>query len=153
MLTALIRKYGDGPDPDLDAVQDWAARAAARLAEIDVSDEAHRRAAARRDAAASRRGAAGRGSCPSASARRRRDSSRRAVTAELAGLAMPPRALHASPSVPDRPRPASPVLTVAGAESGVGPDGADEVEFLLQPHPDAPALPLAAARPAASCRA
>ena len=52
VLAALVRKYGDGPDPDLAAVQDWAKRAAERLADIDVSDEAIAALAARRDAAA-----------------------------------------------------------------------------------------------------
>ena len=51
VLAALVRKYADGPDPDLAAVQDWAKRAAERLADIDVSDEAIAALAARRDAA------------------------------------------------------------------------------------------------------
>src|SRR5262249_20643320 len=36
-----------------------------------------------------------------------------------------------------------PSLPVHGQPAAVGPDGADEVELLLQAHPDAPALPLA----------
>jgi DNA repair protein RecN (Recombination protein N) len=42
-----------------------------------------------------------------------------------------------------RPAPANaPTLTVDQEAVGAGPDGVDEVEFQLQPHPDAPALPL-----------
>src|SRR5690606_33356079 len=63
------------------------------------------------------------------------------VTAELAGLAMP----HARIEVAVLPRPAGrgePTLTVDGAEVGIGPDGADEVELRLRAHPGAPSLPL-----------
>jgi DNA repair protein RecN (Recombination protein N) len=44
-----------------------------------------------------------------------------------------------------RPRPVvggAPSLEVDGTLVGVGPDGVDEVELLLQPHPSAPALPI-----------
>ncbi len=62
------------------------------------------------------------------------------VTVELAGLAMP----HARIEVGCRPVAgrAEPSLPVNGAEVGVGPDGADEVELRLLAHPGAPALPL-----------
>ena len=45
-----------------------------------------------------------------------------------------------------RPRSATanrPSLDIDGVPTGIGPDGADDVELLLQSHQDAPALPLA----------
>jgi DNA repair protein RecN (Recombination protein N) len=140
VLAALVRKYGDGPEPDLDAVQHWAKRAAERLADIDVSDDAIAALVARRDEAAASVAA-----LASAVSTQRRQAAGRlasAVTTELAGLAMPAAAL----TVAVRPRPtgsASAVLTIGGTEVGLGPDGADDVELLLQAHPDAPALPIA----------
>lgn len=139
VLAGLVRKYGDGPEPDLDVVQGWAKQAAERLADIDVSDEAIAALTARRDADA----AVVADLADAISAQRRAAAERlaAAVTIELAGLAMPSAAL----TVAVRPRPvgsAAAVLRIAGAEVGVGPDGADDVELLLQPHPDAPALPI-----------
>src|SRR5205823_6679131 len=64
-----------------------------------------------------------------------------AVTVELTGLAMP----HARVDVevtPRTPGRGEPTLTVAGAECGIGPDGADEIELKLLAPPGAPALPL-----------
>lgn len=137
VLAALVRKYADGPAADLGEVSAWSARAAARLAEIDVSDEALAELAARRDQLADRVAglAAQLRSRRSAAAARLGTS----VTAELDGLAMG----GAQCTVTVRPRPATAgaaMLEVDGAECAVGPDGADEVEILLQPHPDAPAL-------------
>jgi DNA repair protein RecN (Recombination protein N) len=63
------------------------------------------------------------------------------VTAELVGLAMP----HALIDVVVAARPVGrgePVLVVDGVDSGVGPDGADEVEIRLLAHLGAPSLPL-----------
>jgi DNA repair protein RecN (Recombination protein N) len=62
------------------------------------------------------------------------------VSAELSGLAMP----HARVEVSVTPRPVGgdPHVTVDGVEVGVGPDGADDVEIRLRPHPGAPALAL-----------
>jgi DNA repair protein RecN (Recombination protein N) len=124
VLAALIRKYGEGPDPDLAAVADWAKRSAARLAEIDVSDEAIAALTARREAAAAEveRLAADLSAQRGAAA----DRLATAASAELHGLAMPQAA-----------------LTVSVSPAPIGPSGADEVELLLQPHPDAPALPIA----------
>jgi DNA repair protein RecN (Recombination protein N) len=140
VLTALVRKYVDGPEPDLAGVADWSGRAAARLAEIDVSDEALAALAARRDEAAARvvdlavdlskRRAAAAAELGSA------------VTAELSGLAM----AGASCAIIVRPRAVvagTPALEVDGTDRSVGPDGADDVEIVLQSHADAPALPLA----------
>jgi DNA repair protein RecN (Recombination protein N) len=126
VLAALVRKYADGPDPDLAAVQDWAKRAAERLADIDVSDEAIAALAARRDSAGAALTALAAELTTLRSAAAERLAG--AATAELAGLAMP----RAQLTVAVRPR-----------ADGPGPDGADEVELLLQPHPDTPPLPIA----------
>ncbi|TAM85474.1 MAG: DNA repair protein RecN [Jatrophihabitans sp.] len=140
-LHELARRYGTreaGSAGDVEAVLAWAGRARARLAEIDVSDEALARLAADRDREAERvreRALAIRGE-------RQRAGERlaRAVTAELAGLAMP----GAEIVVQVRPRAAGSgaSLIVDGRECGVGPDGADEVEILLRPHADVAPLPL-----------
>ncbi len=133
-LRSLTRKYAE----DIDGVLAWAAHAQSRLAELDTSDEVleeldrERRRLAGETAdlaarlSASRREAAGRFSD--------------AVTVELKGLAMP----HARVEVAigQRPVGGGPTLTVAGAEVGVGPDGADEVELRLLAHPGAPSLAL-----------
>ena len=140
VLTALVRKYTDGADADLSAVTDWATRAATRLADIDVSDEALAALAARRDEAAT----VVAGLAADLSKRRAAAAADlgAAVTTELSGLAM----AGASCTIAVRPRPVvagSPALEVAGTECGVAADGADDVEIVLQPHADAPALPLA----------
>ncbi|GAA1825685.1 DNA repair protein RecN [Planosporangium flavigriseum] len=134
-LKGLTRKYAE----DVDGVIAWADRARARLAELDTSDELleeldrERRRLAGEVAesaavvSAARREAAGRFSSD--------------VTTELAGLAMP----HARIEVVVAPKSAGrgePTLEVGGTPTGVGPDGADEVELRLHAHPGAPALPL-----------
>jgi DNA repair protein RecN (Recombination protein N) len=152
VLGSLVRKYGTGGAGGTDAaggtggaggiasVLSWAQRAALRLDEIDVSDEALAALAAARDASAERTAELAAGLT-----RARRVAAAtlgEAVTAELAGLAMGSSVL----TIEVRHRGAgagSAVLDIDGAPVGVGPDGADEVEFCLQPHPEAPALPLA----------
>jgi DNA repair protein RecN (Recombination protein N) len=139
-LGALVRKYTDGPPGELAGVLRWAGQARERLAVIDVSDEALAELTQRRDALATAAAeqAAQLGRRRRAAAAALAD----AVTAELAGLAMPSARLLVE--VRSRPPVAgAPTLHVDGAEVGAGPDGTDEVEFLLRPHPDAPALPLA----------
>ena len=138
-LGALVRKYCDDPQPSIEAVLRWADEARDRLARIDVSDEAIEKLRAVRDEAvdAVARGAA------AITARRTAAAAElaEAVSAELAGLAMPDARL----AVEVAPRPAvagAPTLTLDGQEVAVGADGADEVTLLLQPHPGAPALPL-----------
>lgn len=140
VLAGLVRKYADGPAPDLAAVSAWAAAASARLADLDVSDEALAALQARRDQAAdelARLAAELRAARTQAAA-----DLAKAVTAELAGLAMP----DAQCRIEVRPRPPTagqPGLTVDGAACTVSADGADEVELLFRAHPDAPVLPLA----------
>jgi DNA repair protein RecN (Recombination protein N) len=134
-LRALTRKYAD----DIDGVIAWADHARARLADLDVSDEAleeldrERQRLAGEVAAAAGRLRAARIAAAAAFAEK--------VTVELAGLAMP----HSRVEVVVAARSAGrgePTLVVDGAEAGVNADGADEVELRLLAHPGAPSLPL-----------
>ncbi|MFE7405720.1 DNA repair protein RecN [Isoptericola sp. NPDC057559] len=119
-LTTLTRSYGE----TVDAVLQWASDAGLRL--LDLDDGGERLASMRERtveldgdlAAAGERLTAGRRTAAEALAA--------AVTAELAGLAMKGARL---------------VVDVAEADEP-GPWGADQVTFLLEPHPGAPARPL-----------
>jgi DNA repair protein RecN (Recombination protein N) len=138
-LTGLIRKYCDEPEPSLAGVLHWADAARERLARIDVSDEAiaELRAAADHAAAAVAKQAA-------ELSERRRSAAQRlagAVSAELAGLAMPDARLDIAVT-PRPPTAGLPALELRGEQVAVTADGADEVALVLQPHPGAPALPL-----------
>jgi DNA repair protein RecN (Recombination protein N) len=135
-LLRLTRKYAD----DVDGVLKWADEASRRLLALDTSEEALTALAAERDEAADH--LAGLASQLSAARREAADRFGAAVTKELAGLAMP----RARVTAAVRPRPATanrPSLDIDGVPTGIGADGADEVDLLLQSHPDAPALPLA----------
>jgi DNA repair protein RecN (Recombination protein N) len=135
VLAGLTRKYGD----DIDAVLEWADAARKQLGELDVSDEALAALAAERDAAAAQAATL----AADISARRTEAAARlgKAITAELAGLAMP--AAHVTIEMRRRPPvTGAPVLTVGGAQTAAAVDGVDDVELLLRPHPDAPALPV-----------
>jgi DNA repair protein RecN (Recombination protein N) len=135
VLSGLVRRYGE----DLDAVLAWSQQAQHRLSELDVSDEALAALTAARDTAAVRCGALAEQLTAARTAAATTLSA--AVTAELSGLAM----ADASVAVLVSPRAASSagaVLSVRGAEVGAGPDGVDDVEILLQPHPDSAQLPL-----------
>ncbi|HEV2885528.1 MAG TPA: DNA repair protein RecN, partial [Jatrophihabitans sp.] len=137
-LNSLIRKYGDGPRPSgVDAVLDWAAEAAQRLAAADTSDEALATLAAERDQAAARFTEAA-----AAVSEQRRLAARQLselITAELAGLAMPAATVRIEVR-PRHPVESGPQVVIGGQPAGAGPDGVDEVEITLRPHPDAPAL-------------
>jgi DNA repair protein RecN (Recombination protein N) len=131
-LTGLTRKYG----PDVEAVLEWAARAEARLTELDddgrvdrltveherLTSELGRLAVqltAQRVAAAERLSAA--------------------VDVELAGLAMPHARLHVSVGQRHDDRG---LALPDGKRVAFGPHGVDEIEFLLVAHEDAPPRPL-----------
>ncbi|MEO6502096.1 MAG: DNA repair protein RecN [Jatrophihabitantaceae bacterium] len=150
-LNGLIRKYGAAATGDgggvrfgaaagaLEAVLDWAVEAERRLAAADTSDEALAALAAERDQAAARYAEL----AAAASGQRRLAAQRLSelITAELAGLAMPAAAVR----VEVRPRhllESGPQVVIDGQPVGAGPDGVDEVEITLRPHPDAPALPV-----------
>jgi hypothetical protein len=83
LLTRLTRKYG----PELTDVLAWAEEAERQLVDLDVSDEALAALAAERDALAAE--TAKLGSALSAARHNAADRLASAITAELAGLAMP----------------------------------------------------------------
>jgi DNA repair protein RecN (Recombination protein N) len=64
-----------------------------------------------------------------------------AVTAELAGLAMPHARVAATVLYVDA-RADAPSVLADDREVAVGPEGIDEIEISLQPHPGSPPLPL-----------
>ena len=135
-LKGLTRKYA----ADVDGVLAWARHARQRLAGLDTSEAAMASLAARRDELADElaRHATAVTTARTAAARELSD----AVTAELAGLAMS----QAQLSVAVQPGLAvdgdAAGLTVAGRRLRAGPDGTDEVELRLAPHPGAEALPV-----------
>ncbi|MGH3788534.1 MAG: DNA repair protein RecN [Pseudonocardiaceae bacterium] len=135
-LKRLTRKYG----ADVDGVLAWAQQARQRLAGLDTSDEAIAALVTRRDTLAAElaRHAAALTAARTAAARQLG----MAVTAEITGLAMG----QAQLSVVVHPTPATDgddaALTVAGTRLRVGPDGVDEVELRLAPHPSAGSLPV-----------
>ena len=134
-LNGLIRKYGTG----LADVLEWAEDAGRRLLTADTSDEALAELAADRD-----RAEAAYASIARAVSERRSEAAQalsELVTAELAALAMP--AAKVRMTVGRRHAgEAGPSVDIDGEAVGAGPDGVDEVELTLQPHPDAPALPV-----------
>ena len=134
-LRALTRKYAE----DVDGVVAWAVRARTRLVELDTSDELLEELDRERLRLA---GEVADLAAVLSSARREAASRFAAeVTLELAGLAMPHGRIEVS-VLPKQAGPGATVLTVTGAECGVGPDGADDIELRLLPHPGAPAQPL-----------
>jgi DNA repair protein RecN (Recombination protein N) len=135
VLRGLTRKYAE----DIDGVIAWGQRAQERLGLLDTSDEQLEEMEAERV----KLGAEVAELAAALSASRKSAAGRFAdlVTAELAGLAMP----HARVDVVVLPKAAAAgqhSVTIDGAEVGVGPDGADEVELRLRPHPGAPASSL-----------
>jgi DNA repair protein RecN (Recombination protein N) len=138
-LNGLLRKYCDEPEPTIEGVLRWADAARERLAHIDVSDEAIAALRAASDAAAAEVAEL------AGQLRKQRSAAAGAladaVTAELAGLAMPDARLEIAVT-PRPPGAGLPGLALDGEQVGVAADGADEVSFLLRPHPGAPALPV-----------
>jgi DNA repair protein RecN (Recombination protein N) len=135
-LKRLTRKYA----ADVDGVRAWASQARQRLAGLDTSEEAIAALAARREELATE--LAGHvtalTTARTAAARELGD----AVTAELAGLAMGQAQLFVAvyPALAGDGDEAA--LIVGGARLRAGPDGADEVQLCLAPHPDAGSLPV-----------
>ena len=133
VLTTLTRRHGVD---EVDGVLVWAAGAADRLADLDGADD---RISALQDE--DRRLETGLGQLAAQlSAARTRAAARfgAAVTAELVDLAMP----HAQVLATVSSRPAPDGLQVADQRLAAGPDGVDEVELLLVPHPGAGPRPL-----------
>ena len=120
-LTALTRKYGETAAD----VLAWAESSAARLAELDDTDDRIERLRERRDDLRARLGpAAGSLSHARLEAAGRLSTQ---LTGELASLAMP----HAVLDVQVRQSPTDDGLEIAGRRLRFGPSGVDEVEMLL----------------------
>jgi DNA repair protein RecN (Recombination protein N) len=145
-LNGLIRRYGGGAitaqrgeQSGLQPVLDWAAEAERRLAAADTSEEALAALAAERDQAAAEYA-----TIAAAVSGRRRQAARELselITTELVGLAMP--AAKVRVEVRDRAAVEGvPQVVLDGRSVAAGAEGVDEVEITLQPHPDAPALPV-----------
>jgi DNA repair protein RecN (Recombination protein N) len=134
-LAGLTRKYADS----VDGVLAWADDARERLLQLDTSEETLAALAAERDALAAELA----GAATKLSAARTEAAAEfgQAVTAELAGLAMPHARVEAVVERREAGR-GQPSLDVDGQLVGVGPDGIDEIELRLVSHPGAPALPL-----------
>jgi DNA repair protein RecN (Recombination protein N) len=131
VLAGLIRKYADpsGAGAEAaagtDAVLRWADAASTRLAELDTSEDAI--ATLRRTEQEATAAVADLAATLSRARHAAADRLGAAVTTELAGLAMADAQVQIA--VTDRAAP--------------GPDGADDVEFLLRPHPSTAPLPIA----------
>jgi DNA repair protein RecN (Recombination protein N) len=135
-LKALTRKYA----ADIDGVLAWAQAAEERLAGLDTSEEALAALVARRDELA---GQIARYADAVTTARfaAAADLSK-AVTEELAGLAMAQAAVEVS-VLPKTCEPTDPLAILVGERTlQAGPDGVDEVELRLRPHEGANPLPV-----------
>jgi DNA repair protein RecN (Recombination protein N) len=133
LLTVLTRRYAVD---DSDGVLAWAADAAGRLAEVEGDDE--RIAALQAEDAALE---ASLGTSAAELSLARQTAAQRfgaAVTAELVELAMP----HAEVSADVAQRESPDGLPVGGRRLVAGPEGVDDVELLLVPHPGAPSRAL-----------
>jgi DNA repair protein RecN (Recombination protein N) len=143
-LENLCRRHG----PTVEDVLAWAENAATRLTELDGDDERIGELSARRDELRAQlaAGAAEVSAQRSAAA----DRFAAAVTEELAELAMPHAriAVHvAQREAAANPQGRPAALELPAADGGVrlvsfGPNGVDDVELRLAPHPGAPFLPI-----------
>ena len=133
VLTALVRRHAAD---DVDGVLAWAATASARLLELEGDDDRIGHLAAE-DAQLE----AQLGELAAVLSAARAEAAVRfgaAVGAELADLAMP----HAEVTATVSSREQDDGLPVGGRRLAAGPDGVDDVELLLAPHPGAPPRPL-----------
>lgn len=135
-LKQLTRKYA----ADVNGVLAWAEKAQQRLDGLDTSEEALAALATQRDELATE--LTGLAASITAARQAAAKALAEAVTAELAGLAMPQATLEvavvAKPAAANDPV----ALFVGGTPMLAGPDGVDEVELRLVAHPGAPALPV-----------
>ncbi|HEY0806943.1 MAG TPA: DNA repair protein RecN, partial [Pseudonocardiaceae bacterium] len=135
-LKALTRKYA----ADVAGVLAWADDAEARLAGLDTSEEALAGLVARRDELAGQ--LAERAEMITMARHTAAADLGKAVTEELAGLAM----ASATIEVSVIPRTAEPTdqlaLKVGRTTLHAGPDGVDDVELRLRAHEGAPPLPV-----------
>ncbi|RKN43717.1 DNA repair protein RecN [Streptomyces hoynatensis] len=148
-LAHLVRKYADpaaaagSAEAGCAGVLAWAARGAARLAELEGDDDRIGELTAARDELRARlsRLAAALTEARTQAAKRFAD----AVTEELAQLAMPHARILVDVRQTEAPGGADgpDALALDGRHVAVGPHGADEVELLLAPHPGAQPRPIA----------
>jgi DNA repair protein RecN (Recombination protein N) len=135
-LKALTRKYA----ADVSGVLAWAEEAEQRLAGLDTSEEALTALAARRDELAAK--LAERAEAITVARQAAATDLAKAVTEELAGLAMAAAAVEVSvvPKAVDAGDASA--LRVGKQFLHAGPDGVDDVELRLRAHPGAPPLPV-----------
>lgn len=137
-LRSLTKKYA----PDIDGVLAWADEARERLAQLDVSEDALAALAKRVDALAAELVDA---AATITKARTKAAKAfAKAVTAELAGLAMAGAGftIAVSPLIA-RPDDSAPLTLPTGETVHAGRDGVDAVEFGFTPHTGSDVLPLA----------
>ncbi|WP_255955783.1 DNA repair protein RecN [Streptomyces odontomachi] len=135
-LTQLIRKYAaDGEG--VSTVLDWAAKGAVRLTELDSDDDRITELTTERDALRAELGVFAQALTDARCEAAARFGA--AVTEELASLAMP----HARVTIDIRQGDDPNGVEVHGRTVAYGPNGVDEVELLLAPHPGAPPRPIA----------
>jgi DNA repair protein RecN (Recombination protein N) len=132
-LTTLVRRHAVD---DVEGVLAWASGASDRLLALDSTGDTVAALAAEERRLEAELGAL----AAELSAARAKAAQRfgKAVTAELVELAMP----HAVVTAGVTQRPAEDGLLVGRTRLVAGPDGVDDVELLLVPHPGAPARPL-----------
>jgi DNA repair protein RecN (Recombination protein N) len=148
VLAGLTRAHGG----DVDQVLAWASRSSDRLLELDGDDDRIDQLAGERERLRVRAGElAGEVSRARSVAAAKLGTS---VSAELQGLSMPDARLIVAvrqrpddtglvASVTDPEAPAGKRATSKPGRWAAGPDGIDDVEFLLAPHPGASPRPLA----------
>jgi len=135
-LKALTRKYA----ADVDGVLAWAQEAQTQLDGLDTSEEALGELSARRDKLAAE--LAGVAEALTASRTSVAAELGKAVTDELAGLAMAAATIEVSVAQREVEPNDSMALPVGKRLLHAGPDGVDEVELRLRAHPGAPPLPV-----------
>jgi DNA repair protein RecN (Recombination protein N) len=132
-LTSLVRRHGT---EDVQGVLAWTDQASRRLLELDATGDNLAALAAQDESLAAELGGLAAELSAARTAAAERFSS--AVTAELVELAMP----HAVVTAAVSQRETHDGLLVGDRRLSAGPDGVDDVELLLVPHPGAPARPL-----------
>ncbi|OHU19134.1 DNA repair protein RecN [Mycobacteroides franklinii] len=137
-LRTLTRKYA----ADLNGVIAWAQEARTRLAEVDTSEETLAALAQRVDRLAGELATAATGLTKART--KAAKALGKAVTAELAGLAMDRAAFTiAVEPIPARADDSAPLTLPSGQAVHAGSSGIDAVEFGFAAHRDNPMLPLA----------
>jgi DNA repair protein RecN (Recombination protein N) len=137
VLSALARAHGG----DVDSVLAWAAEASPRLLELDGDEDRTVELRAQREQLRAELGS----TAAELSAHRSAAAAElaEAVSAELADLSMPDARLVVDVRQREDAEGLEVDLGAGAVRLAAGPDGVDDVEFLLVPHPGAPARPIA----------